>query len=133
MSSDCVISAYLDSDYREGFGGRGPFAGYSGEGGADGAAKALAVDVKEVDCPDEDNRYSAMLFGKLVGESAISVEDRRMLSMFMKVAYEEHVTTFLLHLLHLRVEVARLVLLSKLAQLAENDEKEALAASGAGI
>ena len=101
MSSDCVISAYLDSDYREGFGGRGPFAGYSGEGGADGAAKALAVDVKEVDCPDEDNRYSAMLFGKLVGESAISVEDRMMLSMFMKVAYEEHVTTFLLHLLHL--------------------------------
>ena len=57
-------------------------------------AKALAVDVKPSECPDEDTKYSAMLFGKLVGASTINAEDRMMLQMFMEVAYEDHVTSF---------------------------------------
>eukprot|EP00964_Phaeocystis_antarctica_P115418 scaffold79387_cov72-Phaeocystis_antarctica.AAC.1 len=68
MSSDCVtlIKAYLLGGYREGFGPRDPFASYSGDGGLEGLAKALAVNVKAVNCPDEDNRYSALLFGRLL-------------------------------------------------------------------
>ena len=90
MSSDCVvlIKAYLDGGDRDGFGARNPFDNFSGEGGSDGLAKALAVDVKPSECPDEDTKYSAMLFGKLVGASAINAEDRMMLQMFMEVAYE---------------------------------------------
>ena len=57
-------------------------------------AKALAVDVKTSDCPDEDTRFSAMLFGKLVGASPIGPEDRMMVQMFMEVAYEDNVTSF---------------------------------------
>ena len=57
-------------------------------------AKALAVNVKTADCPDEDTRFSAMLFGKLVGASTIGAEDRMMFQMFMEVAYEDHVTAF---------------------------------------
>jgi hypothetical protein len=96
MSSDCVamIKAYLDGGERDGFGARNPFENFSGEGGTDGLAKALAVDVKTSECPDEDTRYSAMLFGKLVGASTIGAEDRMMVQMFMEVAYEDNVTSF---------------------------------------
>ena len=80
MSSDCVvmIKAYLDGGDRDGFGSRNPFDNFSGEGGTEGLAKALAVDVKTSDCPDEDTRFSAMLFGKLVGASSIGPEGRMM-------------------------------------------------------
>ena len=96
MSSDCVvmIKAYLDGGDRDGFGARDPFVNFSGEGGTEGLAKALAVNVKTSDCPDEDTRFSAMLFGKLVGASTIKAEDRIMLQMFMEIAYEDHVTAF---------------------------------------
>jgi len=96
MSSDCVvmIKAYLDGGDRDGFGSRNPFDNFSGEGGTEGLAKALAVDVKTSDCPDEDTRFSAMLFGKLVGASPIGPEDRMMVQMFMEVAYEDNVTSF---------------------------------------
>ena len=53
-----MIKAYLEGGYREGFGVRNPFESYSGDGGVDGLAKALAVNVKAVNCPDEDNRFS---------------------------------------------------------------------------
>ena len=94
--SDCVvlIKAYLEGGDRDGFGARNPFDNFSGEGGSDGLSKALAVNVKPSECPDEDTKYSAMLFGKLVGASTINAEDRMMLQMFMEVAYEEHVTSF---------------------------------------
>ena len=96
MSSDCVamIKAYLEGGERDGFGARNPFENFSGEWGTDGLAKALAVDVKTSECPDEDTRYSAMLFGKLVGASTIGAEDRMMVQMFMEVAYEDNVTSF---------------------------------------
>ena len=70
-----MISAYLGGGERGGFGTRNPFDNYSGDGGTDGLAKALAVNVKTADCPDEDTRFSAMLFGKLVGASTIGAED----------------------------------------------------------
>jgi hypothetical protein len=89
-----MIKAYLDGGDRDGFGSRNPFDNFSGEGGTEGLAKALAVDVKTSDCPDEDTRFSAMLFGKLVGASSIGPEDRMMLQMFMEVAYEDNVTAF---------------------------------------
>ena len=96
MSSDCVtlIKEYLLGGYREGFGPRDPFASYSGDGGLEGLAKALAVNVKAVNCPDEDNRYSALLFGRLLAESEISAKDHLLVQMFMEIAYEEHVTGF---------------------------------------
>ena len=50
-----MIKAYLEGGYREGFGVRNPFESYSGDGGVDGLAKALAVNVKAVNCPDEEN------------------------------------------------------------------------------
>ncbi len=57
-------------------------------------AKALAVDVTPSSCPDDDNRYSVLLFGKLVGASALGAEDRMMIEMFMEIAYEDHVGVF---------------------------------------
>jgi hypothetical protein len=89
-----MIKTYLDGGDRDGFGARNPFDNFSGEGGTEGLAKALAVDVKTSDCPNEDTRFSAMLFGKLVGASAISAEDRMIVQMFMEVAYEDNVTAF---------------------------------------
>ena len=96
MSSDSftLIKEYLLGGYREGFGVRNPFESYSGDGGVDGLAKALAVNVKAVNCPDEDNRFSAMLFGRLLAESEISAKDHLLVQMFMEIAYEEHVTGF---------------------------------------
>ena len=57
MSSDSftLIKEYLLGGYREGFGPRNPFESYSGDGGLEGLAKALAVNVKAVNCPDEEN------------------------------------------------------------------------------
>ena len=96
MSSDSftLIKEYLLGGYREGFGVRNPFESYSGDGGVDGLAKALAVNVKAVNCPDEDNRYSALLFGRLLAESEISAKDHLLVQMFMEIAYEEHVNAF---------------------------------------
>ena len=38
-----MIKAYLDGGDRDGFGSRNPFDNFSGEGGTEGLAKALAV------------------------------------------------------------------------------------------
>ena len=71
MSSVCVgmIKAYLEGGDNAGFGSRDPFRKYSGGGGCDGLGKALAESLTEDDCPDSDSRYSAILFGKIVGSS----------------------------------------------------------------
>ena len=95
--SVCVamIKSYLTGGDREGFGGRDPLAGYSGGGGADGLAKALANNVTVEDCPDSsDSSYSALLFGKLVGAANISTADRALIKICMEIAYEDNVTFF---------------------------------------
>ena len=90
-----MIKSYLTGGDREGFGGRDPLAGYSGGGGADGLAKALANNVTVEDCPDSsDSSYSALLFGKLVGAANISTADRALIKICMEIAYEDNVTFF---------------------------------------
>ena len=96
MSSECVtlISKYLAGGERDGFGRRDPFRRFSGGGAAEGLARLLASGVTEDDCPDEDNRYSAMLFGSLVGSAKLEPSDLRMIKFFMEEAYNEHVPSF---------------------------------------
>ena len=96
MSSVCVdlLKAYLEGGDNTGFGNRDPFRKYSGGGGCDGLAKALAESLTEDDCPDSDSRYSAILFGKIVGSSSLEAADRSMVRIFMEVAYEDHVTAY---------------------------------------
>ena len=61
-----MIERYLEGGDHSGFGRRNPFDKFSGGGGAAGLAKALAAHVTVDDCPDQDTRYSAMLFGQLL-------------------------------------------------------------------
>ena len=90
-----AIAAYLDGGDRAGFGTRDPFRRFTGGGGAEGVAKALALSVKDVDdCPDDDTRYSAQLFGMIVGAAKIEATDRTMIQIFMEVAYEDNVSDF---------------------------------------
>ena len=89
-----MIERYLEGGDHSGFGRRNPFDKFSGGGGAAGLAKALAAHVTVEDCPDQDTRYSAMLFGQLVGSSALEPPDRTMVKIFMEIAYEDNVTAF---------------------------------------
>ena len=71
-----AIAKYLKGGDRSGFGARDPFRKWSGGGGVDNVAKTLAAGVTDVDdCPDSDTRYSAQLFGILVGSAKLEPAD----------------------------------------------------------
>ena len=46
------------------------------------------------DCPDDDTEYSALLFGRLVGQSSIEASDLTIIKMAMEVAYADNVAQF---------------------------------------
>ena len=99
MSSDCVdaISSYLKGGDRAAFGdGKDPFKKFSGGGGTEGLAKALAADVDGVeDCPDGEERSAAMMFGLIVaGSKCLNPKDIVMIRVFMELVYEDYVTSF---------------------------------------
>ena len=99
MSSDCVdaIVRYLKGGDRGSFGsGKDPFKSFSGGGGLEGLAKAIAADVDGVDdCPDGEDRQAAILFGLIVaGAKALTPKDIIMIKVFMELAYEDFTTSF---------------------------------------
>ena len=97
MSLEVVaaLRKYLEDGDHSGFGSRDPFRRFGGGGSAEGIAKTLArEDMTVDDCPVDDTRYSAMLFGELVGSSALDAADRGVLRQFMEIAYEEHVADY---------------------------------------
>ena len=97
-SDDCVdgMRKYLAGGACDGFGGRDPFAGFSGGGSAEGLAKTLASGVTAHDCPDgADTRFNAMLFADVVSKCrTLTASDLGMIKRFMEIAYEEHYTSF---------------------------------------
>ena len=98
MTDDCVdgVRKYLAGGDHDGFGGRDPFAGFSGGGSAEGVAKALAAHVTVNDCPDgTDSRFNAMLFADVISKSRVlTASDHGMVKRFMEIAYEEHYPSF---------------------------------------
>jgi hypothetical protein len=99
MSSDCVdaLTRYLKGGDRASYGdGKDPFKKFSGGGGVEGLAKALAADVDGVeDCPDGEERQAAMMFGLIVaGAKCLNPKDIVMIRVFMELAYEDYTTSF---------------------------------------
>ena len=99
MSSDCVdaLTRYLKGGDRASYGdGKDPFKKFSGGGGVEGLAKALAADVDGVeDCPDGEERQAAMMFGLVVaGAKCLNPKDIVMIRVFMELAYEDYTTSF---------------------------------------
>ena len=87
-----AITSYCNGGSREGFGRRLPYKKACGGGGLDTLVTtvlAVSPGLELDDCPDDDTEYSALLFGRLVGQSSIEASDLTIVKMAMEVAYAQ--------------------------------------------